>query len=211
MIRASRVKCWPRCGCFSDRSEYLADSILAWLDRMLLGWNSHEPVPARRQTLVLQRTVARCRADLHRLSDLAPLLPAPLAESSALSVVPRRSGRMAARNAVRNPKRRPQSAALLVGVSQCYALFTIFGIHQDLDRRQCRWLASSELVMSSRAPMAPAQLHDVRGDRQRPRVCRQPGLSARGTALANNKQLNVTVPEPKQLVNSFELPGTGEW
>jgi putative ABC transport system permease protein len=33
---------------------------------------------------------------------------------------------------------------------------------------------------------------------------------ARGTVLANNKQLNVTVSEPKQLGQLLELPGTGE-
>jgi len=46
-------------------------------------------------------------------------------------------------------------------------------------------------------------------------IAKVPGVQtqaslARGTVLANNKQLNVTVSEPKQLGQLLELPGTGE-
>jgi len=213
-IRASRVKPLAALRDVSvDRSS--TSRIRFWLGLivMLLGLGIVTSLLLPDTTLVLQRTAVGAALTFIGYLIFAPIAARPVGRVLGAPIGWFRgvSGRMAARNAVRNPKRTANtSAALLVGVC-VVTLFTIFAasIKTSIDVSVAGSF-KGELVMSSQSfngsgfsPQMFAEIAKVPG------VQTQASL-ARGTVLANNKQLNVTVSEPKQLGQLLELPGTGE-
>lgn len=164
-------------------------------------------------TLILQRTAVGAALVFFGYLLFAPIAARPAGRILGAPIARLRgvSGQMAARNAVRNPKRTANtSAALLVGVC-VVTLFTIFAasIKTSIDASVAGSFRG-ELVMSNQnfngSGYAPAMFGEV---------AKVPGVEnvasmARGTVLANNKQLNVTVSEPRQLGQLLELPSQGE-
>ena len=165
------------------------------------------------ETLILQRAAVAAGLVFVGYLVLSPIAARPVGVLLGAPIGWFRgvSGRMAARNAVRNPKRTANtSAALLIGVA-VVSLFTIFAesIKTSIDAS----IAGSfkgDLVMSNQnfngAGYSPSMF---------PEIAAVPGVSAlapmaRGTVLANNKQLNVTVSDPRQLGQLLEIPSQGE-
>ena len=163
-------------------------------------------------TLVLQRTAVGAALVFVGYLIFAPIAARPVGAILGAPIGWLRgvSGRMAARNAVRNPKRTANtSAALLVGVC-VVTLFTIFAasIKTSIDASVAGSF-NGELVMSNQNFNGSGFSPQMFGE-----IAKVPGVEtqaslARGTVLANNKQLNVTVSEPRQLGKLIDLPATG--
>jgi len=120
------------------------------------------------------------------------------------------SGAMAQRNALRNPKRTANTAAALVVGVAVVTLFTIFAssIKSSIDSSVAGSL-KSQLVMTSTnfngsgySPKMVAQIDQL------PEVA-DAAAFARGTVLANGKQLDVTVTDPTKLGDVLKLPARG--
>lgn len=196
-----------------DRSS--ASRVRTWLGLgvLLLGLLVVASLFVPNDTLILQRTAVGAGLIFIGYLIIAPILAKPAGRFLGAPIGRLRgvSGQMAARNAIRNPKRTANtSAALLVGVC-VVTLFTIFAasIKTSIDASVAGSFRG-ELVMSNQnfngSGYAPAMFGEI---------AKVPGVQnvasmARGTVLANNKQLNVTVSEPSQLGQLLELPSQGD-
>ncbi len=213
-IRASRVK--PLAALRDVAVDRSSNSrVRLWLGLIVLvtGLLILLTLLLSNDTFVLQRTAVGAAMVFVGYLIFAPIAARPAGRLLGAPIGWLRgvSGRMASRNAIRNPKRTANtSAALLVGVC-VVTLFTIFAasIKTSIDASVAGSF-KGELVMSNQSfngsgfsPQMMAEIAKVPG------VQTEASL-ARGTVLANNKQLNVTVSEPRQLGKLIDLPSTGE-
>ena len=180
---------------------------------MLLGLGIVTSLLLPDTTLVLQRTAVGAALTFIGYLIFAPIAARPVGRvlECAYRVVRGVSGRMAARNAVRNPKRTANtSAALLVGVC-VVTLFTIFAasIKTSIDVSVAGSF-KGELVMSSQSfngsgfsPQMFAEIAKVPGVQTQASLGTRHGVGQQQAAQCDGLR-------PKQLGQLLELPGTGE-